>query len=184
MIIEYEIKILNIDYNEWLKKLNNVNAHLENKKLQKITIFHGLNNNDREYIRVRDEGNKITLTYKRTYKDSAKADEIEITVSSYERTIELLESIGLKKKRTEEKERISYSINKSRIDIDTWPDIPTYVEIESDSEEELFSICKILCIDYNKSFKGDAHDVFRYYGIDPNMHKNMIFNKNSLNKLK
>lgn len=183
MNTEYEVKFLDINLDEWKSSLEGNGASLVSEKIQKISIFDGLNGNPREYVRVRDEGDKITLAHKKSDPDSVKSSEIEIQVSSYDTAIFLLETIGLKKTRTEEKRRIRYKHGKCNIDIDTWPDVPTYVEIESNSEEGVREMCETLGIEYESSFKGSAHDIFRHYGIDPDKHTNMVFSDSTLNKL-
>lgn len=183
MNIEYEVKFLDININEWLNKLEKEGANLESKHVQKITIFEGLSGNSREYVRVRDEGNKITLTHKKSNPNSVEASEIEIEIGSYDTAIALLEAIGLKRTRTEEKERIRYKLGACNLDIDTWPDIPTYVEIESNSKYEIEEMCKTLGVKFNESFKGSAHDIFRHYEVDPDKNTHMVFGENSLNKV-
>ena len=183
MNTEYEVKFLDVDMSYWLKILENEGATLQYDNIQRISIFDGLNGNSREYVRVRDEGDKITLTHKVSVPNSVGASETEIIVNSYETAISLLDVIGLKKTRTEEKRRIRYRLNDCNLDIDTWPDIPTYVEIESISEDGVKKMCETLGVDFNKSFKGSAHDIFRHYGIDPDKNTYMAFSESSLNKL-
>ena len=47
----------------------------------------------------------------------------------------LLEALGYSYKSYQEKERISYQFQGHEIDIDTWPGIPTYFEVEGTSEQ-------------------------------------------------
>src|SRR5579885_3721253 len=109
MATELEVKFLNIDVKSVRQKLDELGATFIFSTLFRITIFHGLSGEDREYIRVRDEGQKRTLTHKRTYQGSIAATEHEISIkSSYEDTLALLDAIGLTWKRAEEKHRIHY----------------------------------------------------------------------------
>ena len=50
------------------------------------------------------------------------------------------------------------------IDIDMWPKIPVYAEIEGPSVESLKNICGKLGLDWDKRFDGDALEVFSHYG--------------------
>lgn len=177
MATELEVKFLNVDVKDLCSQLDKLGASLIFNTLFRITIFHGLSGEDREYVRVRDEGNKITLTHKRTYKGSIAATEHEVKVNSYEETIALLDAIGLTWKRTEEKLRIHYELEGVSIDIDTWPGVPTYVEIEADTEQALRSTCEKLGFCFEQAFLGDAHDIFRHYSIDPISLPKMVFSE-------
>ncbi len=177
MATELEVKFLDINVNLLRQKLNALGASLIFNTLFRITIFHGLSGKDREYIRIRDESHKITLVHKRTYQGSMAAIEHEIGVSSYDDTIALLNAIGLTKKRAEEKLRIHYELEGASIDIDTWPGVPPYVEIEAESEQLLKSTCNRLGLNFEQAFLGDAHDVFRHYDIEPTSVPNMVFSE-------
>ena len=56
--------------------------------------------------------------------------ETEIEVPSIKEANGLLEALGYSYKSYQEKERITYSFENYEIDIDTWPGLPTYFEIE------------------------------------------------------
>lgn len=177
MATELEIKFLDFNIKALKQQLNLSGASLIFSNLFRITIFHGLSGDDREYIRVRDEGNFVTLVHKRTYEKSIAATEHEVIVDSYERAIALLKAMGLRKKRTEEKQRIHYKLGEASIDIDSWPGIPTYIEIEADTEDVLRLTCEKLGFDFEQGFFGDAHDVFRHYGVEPSSIPNMVFSQ-------
>ncbi len=178
MATELEVKFLNIDVKSVRQKLDELGATFIFSTLFRITIFHGLSGEDREYIRVRDEGQKRTLTHKRTYQGSIAATEHEISInSSYEDTLALLDAIGLTWKRAEEKHRIHYELEGVSIDIDTWPNVPPYIEIEAGSEQLVQSSAERLGFHFEQAFLGDAHDVFRHYDIEPANVPNMVFSE-------
>jgi adenylate cyclase class 2 len=54
-----------------------------------------------------------------------------------------------------------------RFDIDTWPHIPTYLEIEGDSEEKIFEGMKLVGLDQKYSTNANAREIFAKYRIDP-----------------
>ena len=94
MQLECEVRFLDIDLRELEERLHALGLVREYQTLFRITIFHGLSGEDREYIRVRDEGHRITMTHKRTFQDSLVAQEREVLVGSYENAIGFLEGIG------------------------------------------------------------------------------------------
>ena len=52
------------------------------------------------------------------------------------------------------------------IDIDFWPQIPTYIEFEAQSEQDIINVCKKLKIDFNKLTTLDVSSIYSYYGLD------------------
>src|SRR3989338_7074027 len=92
---------------------------------------------DNSWIRLRDEGDKVTLAFKKrlgvTSQDGSTNDkgmeEIEIEVGNYENTALLLKKI------------------RTFFDIDTWPEIPTLLEIEAASWEAIAEAEKELGLD-------------------------------------
>ncbi len=103
MGIELEIKLLEINPIAIRKKLITEGAHLLFDGLIKNTIFYGVSENDHEYVRVRDNNKKITITYKDVHPDGISTTEHEIVTNSYDNAVTLLTSIGLTLKRKDEK---------------------------------------------------------------------------------
>ncbi len=57
--------------------------------------------------------------------------------------------------------------------IDTWPWIPTFLEIEGPSEEEVWEVAKKLGLDKSKAKFGSVDSTYRhYYGIDESVFNN------------
>ena len=96
--------------------------------------------------------------------DSAR--EIELNVSDMEKCGELFEKIGLRAMRRLEKYRHSFELGAVTLDIDTWPKVPAYVELEGPDVESLRNACAQLRLNWEKRFDGDAREVFRHYGFD------------------
>ena len=65
-----------------------------------------------------------------------------------------------------EKYRHTLLLGEVTLDVDTWPKIPTYVEIEGPTVESLKDFCEKFGLDWEKRFDGDAREVFRHYGYD------------------
>lgn len=111
--------------------------------------------------------------------DSTKIDgvrELEIEVSDYEKTAEILEELGYDAKAIQENKRIRYLYGDIEIDIDTWPLIPTYVEIEGRNVESVEQFLKKIDYDKEKITTLDVENVYReYYGIDINHYPNLTF---------
>jgi adenylate cyclase class 2 len=107
------------------------------------------------------------LTYKENVEQAVdSAREIELEVSDLDTCSEFLSKVGLYPMRRLEKYRHTFELDGVTIDIDTWPKIPAYTEIEGPSVESLRTVCKKLGLDWEKRFDGDAREVFRHYGYD------------------
>lgn len=176
MNTELEIKLLEINKQKIERKLLSLNAQLLYDGLLRNAIFHVVTVNDYEYVRVRSDGTQTTITYKEVKKDGLTSNEIEIETKSFDTSIELLTTIGLKKKRYDEKYRRRYKLNRVFFDFDTWPQIPTYLEIEAPTKYEIIEACQSVNLEFDNRFMGDTHDVFRYYGIDPDQIVDLSFN--------
>ena len=62
---------------------------------------------------------------------------------------------------------MQYVLDDVEIDIDTWPMIPTYVEIEGKSEESVLNIIKKLGINDKKITTLDVQSLYKeIYNID------------------
>lgn len=92
--------------------------------------------------------------------------EIEIKIDSFESGKILLESMGYYYRNYQEKKRLSYQYHNIRIDIDMWPLIPPYLEIESDSTEDIYAFLDKLKVDRDTVKVMSPDDIFSYYDID------------------
>ena len=78
----------------------------------------------------------------------------------------LLEKLGYLNKGYQENKRISYILNNVEIEIDFWPKIPPYLEIEGKSIEEVENIIKLLGYKTSQTTSINTTDIYKKYGID------------------
>ena len=168
MNIEYEARILDIDKDKLIKRLKNLNARFVGEFNQKRYVYNIIPKADGKWLRLRTNGKKTTLTYKSVEKNSIDGTkELEIEVDNFENTNSLLELAGIKAKGYQENNRVQYVLDDVEIDIDTWPMIPTYVEIEGKSEESVLNIIKKLGINDKKITTLDVQSLYKeIYNID------------------
>ena len=168
MNIEYEARILDIDKDKLIKRLKNLNARFVGEFNQKRYVYNIIPKADGKWLRLRTNGKKTTLTYKSVEKNSIDGTkELEIEVDNFENTNSLLELAGIKNKGYQENNRVQYVLDDVEIDIDTWPMIPTYVEIEGKSEESVLNIIEILGINDKKITTLDVQSLYKeIYNID------------------
>ncbi len=168
MNIEYEARILEIDKDKLIKRLKDLNARFVGEFNQKRYVYNIIPKADGKWLRLRTNGKKTTLTYKSVEKNSIDGTkELEIEVDNFENTNSLLELAGIKNKGYQENNRVQYVLDDVEIDIDTWPMIPTYVEIEGKSEESVLNIIKKLGINDKKITTLDVQSLYKeIYNID------------------
>lgn len=93
-------------------------------------------------------------------------EEIELEVSDFKKGVALLEKAGLPPFRRQEKKRHTLQLGEVTIDIDTWPKVPTYVELEGPSEDALRETAEKLGLDWAKAEFRDPRTVIEnVYGI-------------------
>ena len=164
---EIEAQFLDINKDEIRKKLEEIGAELKKPEvLMKRTVFY---TGEHSFARVRDEGDKIVMTYKNVSDDNSilGTKEVNVTVSDYEDAILFLQGCGLKAKAKQETKREVWVLDGVEITIDTWPWIPTFMEIEGPSEEKVWSTAKALGYSKEQAKYGSVDTTYQhYYGID------------------
>ncbi len=168
---EIEVRFLEINYPEFLKKLHEKGAEDLGEDFLREIIFYDKESKwiyeVKKFVRIRQTKKAVLLSFKHHEEDSATGTkEIELEVSDVEKTKEFLEEIGLVAFREQEKKRHTFKLDGVIIDIDTWPSIPTYVELEGQSEEDLKKVAAILELDWkNVVFKSARFIIEERYGI-------------------
>ena len=153
MQIEYEATFPKINKEEIKTKLKLAGAKLIRKEyLQKRIVFHLPKGNEIKggWLRVRDEGDKVTMSLKVVDGDQIhNQKEICIQVDSLEKGEAFLTGIGCEKKAYQENKRELWNLNDVEITIDEWPFLEPYLEVEGLSEEKVKETCLKLGLDYN-----------------------------------
>ncbi len=160
METEIEAIFTNVDKGEVRTKLHELGAELVcPERLQKRKNYDPPT--DKGWIRVRDEGNKVTLTYKRMENRSIDGmKEINIVVDDFDTTDSFLQTIGIPVKSYQETKRESWLLNGVEIEIDEWPWLPPFVEIEGDSIERVEKAAKKLDFDMKDATYGAVNNLY------------------------
>mgnify|MGYP003289999300 CR=1 FL=1 len=166
---EYECTILNIDLESFKSKLEILGAENKGELLQRRYVYDYNPVENNKWIRLRTNGKKTTLTLKEIT-DKTKiggTEELEIEVSDFDGTNQILEKLGYVHRNYQENKRHSYILNGVSIEIDSWPLIPTYVEVEGSSESEVLKTLEILGFNESDITTLDVESIYReIYGID------------------
>ena len=168
-----------------MEKLKQIEATLERPEYMQRRVTFELPQEKRDkntWLRVRDEGDKITLTLKSVDgKTITGQKEILIVVGDFNSTVVLLESIGCEKKSYQESKRELWKLGDVEIAIDTWPFLETYVEVEGPSDEAVRDFSAKLGLDYQKAIFDTVNAVYKgKYGksideLDKAILKNFTF---------
>ena len=177
MKTEYELRVLEIDVDSIIKTLESLGATKVGDFFQKRYVYDLNPVQNGKWIRLRTNGIKTTLAYKDVVSNTIDGTkEVEIEVDNIENTNELLNRLGYNPRSYQENKRIQYILDDVEIDLDSWPMIPTYMEIEGRSEEEVNNMIEKLNIDKNKITALNCDDIYRdLYNIDISTIKNLKF---------
>jgi len=163
MEIEYEAKFTNINKDNFRQKLKSVGAVLTKPEtIYKRTVFFPPKDHNifGSWVRVRDEGDKITMSYKVTTNGNIETQkEIMLIVDDYDNACQFLLNLGCKEKAYQETKREIWDLNGVEITIDEWPHIEPYTEIEGKNEEVVKQTAKILGFDYSQAIFGAVDQI-------------------------
>ncbi|MGH4029363.1 class IV adenylate cyclase [Actinomycetota bacterium Odt1-20B] len=161
---EYEAKFLQIDVDAVRDQLRTAGAERTfDKTMFTRLIFENDAVQGEQWLRLRDEGGKTTLTLKQV-SDATHINgttEIEIEVSDLERTAELLGALGLRQVRYQQNYREEWQLGDVTYDFDTWPGLPTFLEVEAGSEEAVRKAVDELGLDYTQARFGSVDLIYK-----------------------
>lgn len=174
---EIEVKFLNIDAGEMQRKLAAIGAVRKGEYFQCWRVFDYSDwrlDKKGAWLRLRDEGDgKITLTLKQRLGiashdgdvNDAGMEEIEVHVDDFEKIAAIFIKIGFVEKHYAEKKRVRWEKDSIMFDIDTYPELETYLEIEAPSWEKINEAIKWLGLDPNEKKIFSANQAYALKGI-------------------
>lgn len=167
MQAEIEAKFLQTDHDVVRAKLQELGAvRAQPMRLMRRKNFDypdGKLQQNGGWVRVRDEGDKVTLAYKQLdHRGVDGTQEVSVTVSDFDQTCAFLDSIGLVMKSYQETRRESWQLKGAEIELDEWPWVPPYVEIEAEDETGLFAVANQLGFDSAQAVHGSVEVVYQH----------------------
>ncbi len=157
---EIECRFLEINKEALIKKLHELGAVDEGETMLEETIIYDKDLKWREeqrFIRIRKVGDTTKLTYKEHREHTVDGTyEIEFEIDDFQKAEMLFEKAGLHPYRHQQKKRHRMKLNDVTFDIDTWPKIPTYVELEGESEKELKDAAQLIGLNWKDAVFHDA----------------------------
>ncbi len=169
MHTEYEVRVLEINKEAVEKRLKELGAEFCWDKIQRRYVYDFIPKIDGKWIRLRTNGDKSTLTIKNLVSSEIDGtQELEIEVDNFERCHLILKELGYEPKGYQENRRCHYVLNGVDVDIDFWPLIPTYMEIEGKSEAAVYNALETLGFKKEDATTRDVEGVYLDYGFNLN----------------
>ena len=165
---EIEVKILGVNVKEVIKKIEALGGKKISEGKQDIIILDTkedkfLKNN--ELLRLRKNSNETELAFKKKIsKDDVKImEELEVHVDNFELMRKIFIAIGFKEATRYNKYRISYKLGNVRFELDTYENIPTFLEIEAPDTEKVKEFVGKLGFSMSDAKAWTGKEVIEYY---------------------
>ena len=170
---EIELKILNVDVPAMRRKLKKLGL----KRVMKPTLLHEIHFISENFrgkgsraslFRLRKEGGRSFLTVKAKRRKDKRFDvrqETEVSVSDFEKTKKILEAVGFKILREREKFREEYKGKGVKVEIDSYPKIKPYAEVEGNDKKTVLKFLSTLGYSLKDTTNKTATGVLKEAGI-------------------
>ena len=185
---EIEVKFLDINPADIEAKLISIGALKVGEYFYRRRVFDYPDwrlDKASSWLRLRDEGERVTLSFKQRLGVGAadgKANddgmnEIEIEVSDFDRTAALLLSTGLVEKHYLENKRTRWVKDEIEFDIDIYPLLPPYLEIEAPSWDKIDQAIALLELNPEDKKIFSANQVYALQGINAKDYVRLTFDE-------
>jgi adenylate cyclase class 2 len=174
---EIEAKILEVNSADIQKQLLGLGAQKVFEGQMEWVVFDfpdGSLSKEEILVRLRKRGGQAELTVKKllSLKGAKVSEETELPVNDFDTAKKILETIGLKQKQGYplHKHRISYMLDNVHFEIDTFPQFPTYLEIEAPSKEVIKEYAQKLGFSQADLKPWGVREVFAHYRLKNKLH--------------
>ncbi len=174
MAHEIETKVLDIDAEEIKKKLLGLGAEKIAEDRIVVDWFDFPTRKEGQenwFLRIRTYSNgKREVTWKAKSEitgTTRRHKEINFELEEPEKLADLFQEIGLQSYAHQEKDRTSFVYKDWQFDIDQYPGMPAFLEIEGNSEEHVKEAMKLLGLENNRTWaKGERILIQETYNLD------------------
>jgi adenylate cyclase class 2 len=169
---EYEARFPGVDHDTIRALLRRQGAACTRpRQLLKRVIFENQATADsRSWLRLRTDGETTTLTLKRATGTTPGIDtvlESEIEVDSFETAQRILQELGLAPVRYQENYREEWHLGPVTYDLDEWPGLHPFLEIEGPDPGTVETAAKQLGLDFAEATFGSVDELYlKQAGID------------------
>jgi adenylate cyclase class 2 len=165
--IEHEAKILDIDPDTIEQHIVDTGGRKLGERFMRRYVYDIMPGDESKWIRLRDNGKGTTLAVKEITSDAIDGThEVEVGVDDFSATNALLERLGYTAKSYQENKRVSFVLDGTQLEVDTWPRIPPYLEIEAATEDEVIRIAELLGYTEADLTGENTIKIYARHGID------------------
>jgi len=176
METEYEVRILDIDVEDVKKRLKALGCDECIERSMRRYVYDIKSDGRYMWIRLRDNGEHTTLTIKEIESDKIDGTkETEVIVNDFNKTKMILSQLGFEPLAYQENKRISYKLEGVDIEIDFWPKIPAYLEVEGKSVEEVRKVVEKLGFKMEETTSIGVRKIYKKYGLEVHDFKELKF---------
>lgn len=138
----------------------------------------GLDNS--KWSRVRDEGDRITMTYKHAF-DTSRIDgteEVEFEVSDFDAAVLFMDKLGFRARLYQENQRETWTRGDMEVTLNEWPALATFVEVEGPEVESVEAASAELGFDFSTAVFGGVGRIYKdCHGWDMDFVQDLTFEK-------
>lgn len=185
---EFEVKFLNINPETIEAKLVELGGTKMFDRVFHRAVFDYADlrlDKQAAWVRVRDEGDKTTMSFKQRlgwnaadpHSNDTGMIEEEVVVSDFETACKILRHIGLTDKFFMENRRVQYKLDGVEVDIEYWPMLEPYLEIEADSWAAVDKTIAKLGLDPANKKLFSTTQIYAQNGIDDKDYQILTFDK-------
>lgn len=161
---EIEAKFLRVNHDELRTKLQKLGAVQEYpmRLMRRLVVQDEAMKESGAYVRVRDEGDKVTLTYKK--KEAQTVDgmkELETEVKDFEAAAGILRGLGFPWQSFQESKREKWHVGDVEVVLDEWPWLDPFIEVEGQSEAAIRAVSEQLGFDWDDAEFGGVMTAYR-----------------------
>ncbi|MFB7913962.1 CYTH domain-containing protein [Streptomyces sp. NPDC056061] len=166
--IEYEVKALDIDPADIARRISAAGGvEAAPTRAMRRYVYDTVPPVPGRWVRLRDTGDVVTLCVKEISTDAVDGTrETEVVVDDFAEAAALLRLAGLTPRSYQENRRTSYKLGAVRLEVDEWPRIPPYLEIEADDEAQVWEAAAALGLARDDLTSINTTKVYGLYGID------------------
>ncbi|WP_367318818.1 class IV adenylate cyclase [Streptomyces sp. HUAS ZL42] len=168
MPTEFEAKILNIDPAAMSERiLARGGRQVRETALLRRYVYDIVPGDETTWMRLRSIGDDATISVKRILHDGIDGtEEFEISVSDFDTANVILGLLGFIPKSYQENRRTSFVLDGAEVEIDEWPLLTPYLEIEAESRDAVISVAAKLGYDEDSLTGLNTMGVYAAAGIN------------------
>lgn len=164
--VDKETKILAVDVEGISSRLKEMGAEMVYDGVRQVTFLDtddGRLQSNGQTLKVTDEGSiKVSIS---TPVDGDEKEQIKFKASRRKEAVDLLERLGFRPFAEVRQRRISYELNRIDVDIDLFPEIPPFAEVDlRDNDMSLDKFLTELGIASNERVVMSTPEVYKRYG--------------------